>query len=108
LMALVQGRLRIVQSTGLADSVNIAIDSRMRRSMDRMCIRNVSVVDQPRLGHGLPRAAGFSRAVNALFQAPDTESLDTECRERLQQDIDAAIAHAQALLADGRLPAAKE
>lgn len=108
LMELVQERLRVVQSTGLADSVNIAIDSRMRRSMDRMCIRNVSVVDQPRLGHGLPGAVGFSRALAALQEAPGDDTPDAKCHARLQARIDKALARVGALLADGRLADARE
>lgn len=108
LMARVQSRLRIVQSTGLADSVNIAIDSRMRRSMGRMCIRNVGVVDQPRLGHGLPRASGFSKAMDALLEPVGRPANDEECHARLQQRVDAALARVGTLLADGRLAQARE
>lgn len=108
LMALVQSRLRIVQSTGLADDVNIAIDSRMRRSMARMCIRNTGVVDQPRLGHGLPRASGFSMALDALLEPTARPASDEECHARLQRRIDAALARVGTLLVDGRLARAKE
>src|SRR5690606_12258046 len=100
LMEQVQSRLRVVQSTGLADSVNIAIDSRMRRGMARMCIRNVDVVDQPRLGHGLPRAPGFSRAVDALLEPVRTPTVDEGCRAGLQERVDEALAEVEAMLAD--------
>lgn len=108
LMEQVQSRLRVVQSTGLADSVNIAIDSRMRRDMERMCIRNVDVVDQPRLGHGLPRARGFSRAVDALLEPAGTPKPDDGCQSRLRERVDAALERVDALLADGRVADAKQ
>lgn len=102
LMGLLQDRLRIVQSTGLADKVNIAIDGRMRRSMDRMCIRNVAHVDQPRLGHGLPGAVGFSRALAALLDPVEAGGDNEACNARLQARIDAALAQVDDLIAGGR------
>ncbi len=92
LMRLVQARLRIVQSTGEADAVNIAIDGRARRSLAELCIPNVSHVDQPRLGHGLPRAVGFGKALEALLPPGRPAEDAAQCNARLQARIDAELA----------------
>jgi hypothetical protein len=108
LMALVRSRLRIVQSTGLADEVNIAIDSRARRSMAELCIRNVTHVDQPRLGHGLPGGGGFDKALAALLKPVDVDNGDAQCNVRLQAQIDAEIAGVNLLIGAGRAKQARE
>src|SRR3546814_677234 len=79
LMRLVQTRLRVVQSTGVADEVNIAIDSRMRRSLAELCVRNVDHVEQPRSGHKLPKAVGFGKALAALLKPVEAANGGARC-----------------------------
>lgn len=108
LLRLLQTRTRIVQATGTADEVNIAIDSRTRRSMAALCLANVVHVDQPRLGHGLPRAAGFAKALAAL-QAPGVNPGGrSKCNARLQARIDAELAQVHESTRAGRLERARK
>jgi hypothetical protein len=108
LMRLVQTRLRIVQSTGMADEVNIAIDGRARRSLAGLCIGNVSHVDQPRLGHGLPRALGFGKALQALLEPATTADDDAGCNAKLQARIDSELADVDRLITAGRQAQARK
>ena len=108
LMRLVQTRLRIVQSTGMADEVNIAIDGRTRRTLAGLCIRNVSHVDQPRLGHGLPRAVGFGKALKALLEPAASAGDDAQCNARLQARIDSELAEVDRLITAGRQAQARK
>ena len=108
LMKLVQTRLRIVQSTGLVDEVNIDIDSRTRRSLEMLCIRNVGHVDQPRLGHALPKAAGFAKALAALLAPVRKDADDARCNARLQAMIDLEMAEVNQSIGAGRVEQARK
>lgn len=108
LMRLVQARLRIVQSTGEADAVNISIDARARRSLEALCIPNVSHVVQPRQGHGLPRAVGFNKALAALLQPGVPAADEARCNARLQARIDAELAETDRLARAGRRAQARK
>lgn len=108
LMQLVQSRLRIVQSTGEADTVNISIDARARRSLAELCIPNVSHVVQARQGHGLPRAVGFNRALEALLRPGVPAADEAQCNARLQARIDAELAEADRLARAGRQAQARK
>lgn len=101
LMALAQARSRIVFSTGTADVANVAIDGRARRSMAQLCVRNLDQVDQPRLGHALPRAAGFGRALRALLRPP-APGTDAGCSAALQARIGSVLRAVERLAAAGR------
>jgi pimeloyl-ACP methyl ester carboxylesterase len=108
LMKLVQTRLRVVQSTGMADEVNIAIDGRTRRSLAGLCIGNVTHVDQPGLGHGLPRAVGFDKALKALLEPAARIGDDAQCNARLQARIDSELAEVDRLITVGRQAQARK
>jgi hypothetical protein len=104
-MRLLQSRTRVVQSTGSVDEVNIAIDSRTRRSMQALCVANVAQADEPRLGHGLPPARGLSRALK-LLQSPPRAS-DAVCENELTARIERELAAVSASIDAGRIRAAR-
>lgn len=108
LMRLLQARTRIVQATGTADEVNIAIDGRTRRSMAALCVANVRHVDQARLGHGLPRGDGLSRALKALQAPPHTDADGAACATALQARIDRELSGIVAEADAGRVAAARK
>jgi len=108
LMTLVQARLRIVQSTGMADEVNIAIDSRMRRSLADLCIRNVAHVEQPRIGHDIPRGGGFGRALALLLKPVEADGVDDRCNAQLKAKIDSELAEAGRLAEAGEVEQARK
>ena len=108
LMRLVQARTRIVQATGTADEVNIAIDGRTRRSMAALCVANVAHADEPRLGHGLPRGSGLSRALKALQAQPRGDAGDAACEAGLQARIERELAAIGASIEAGRIVPARK
>jgi pimeloyl-ACP methyl ester carboxylesterase len=108
LMRLLQARTRIVQSTGTADEVNIAIDSRTRRSMEALCVANVTHADEPRLGHGLPPGRALSRALKALQQPPRGDSVDAACESALQARIERELVAISAAIDAGRIRQARK
>lgn len=107
LMELARTRLRIVHATGTADATNIALDARTRHSLAALCVANVTQVDQPRLGHGLPERRGFARALDALAAPAAAEPRDGACRARLQARIDADTRAVEHLLGDGQAARAR-
>jgi predicted esterase len=108
LMRLVQARTRVVQSTGTADEVNIAIDGRTRRSMAALCVANVAHADEPRLGHGLPRGRGLSRALKALQAQPRGDPGDAACEAALQARIERELDAIAASIDAGRIVPARK
>jgi predicted esterase len=108
LMRLLQARTQIVQSTGTADEVNIAIDSRSRRSMADLCIANLGHADMPRLGHGLPGGSGLSRALKLLQRPPRADAVDPDCESALQARIERELAAIDAAIDAGRLAPARK
>ncbi len=108
LMRLLQARTRVVQSTGTADEVNIAIDGRTRRSMALLCMGNVAHVDEPRLGHGLPPGRGLSRALALLQRPPRGDAGAEACEAALQARIEGELAAIAASIDAGRVAPARK
>lgn len=108
LMRWVQERMRIVQSTGEADAVNISIDARARRSFAELCIHNVSHIVQSRLSHGLPRAVGFNKALEALLEPGVPAEDEARCNARLQARIEAELAEIDGMSRAGRRAQARK
>lgn len=102
LMRLAQQRLRIVQSTGEADEANLEIAARARRSWERLCVDHIVVIAQQRLGHELPDAAGFSRALSAMDEPSKIGTDDVQCNAQLEQRIASELADIDGLLQAGR------
>lgn len=101
LMQLFQSRSRVVFATGGDDHANRGRDASSRRVMQTLCVQGLSQVPQLRVGHWIPPAHGFARALTALQQPVPRSAALEPCRARLDAAIDRALRDVERLLAAG-------
>jgi pimeloyl-ACP methyl ester carboxylesterase len=99
---------RLVYVTGERDEANLVADEVSRGSMKEFCVLDVAVIVARRLGHEWLDAGSMERALAALDQRATPGAGELErCNERLQRELDAALAEAEAALARGDRDAAR-
>ena len=83
-----QESTRLVYVTGERDEENLGRDMHSRRSLDKWCVYDVVTQTEPRTGHEVADAAGFSRALEALLGQRHADPGKLEgCRARIDQEL---------------------
>jgi pimeloyl-ACP methyl ester carboxylesterase len=97
-----QESTRLVYLTGERDEENLARDVYSRRSLDKWCVYDVVTQSEPREGHELADASGFSRSLDALLDrrrgAPGKLE---ECRARIDQELRTRLGQVENAFARG-------
>jgi pimeloyl-ACP methyl ester carboxylesterase len=97
-----QESTRLVYLTGERDEENLARDMSSRRSLDKWCVYDVVTQTEPRTGHEVADASGFSRALEALLgqRHADPGKLE-DCRARIGHEVRAQLGQAESAFARG-------
>jgi len=104
-----QTRTKLAYATGAADEGGLSLDSASLASMQHWCVANVSVRNEPRVGHDVADGYVFGWAVNVLTADPKRETAAlSECRARRSAEAQAALDRAAADIEQGRQAEAKE
>jgi pimeloyl-ACP methyl ester carboxylesterase len=103
-----QDTTRLVYLTGQNDAAHLELDDRSRQSMQQACVAHVDTVIEPWVGHDLPSAVPFSRALDRLeYAAPVDAGQLARCRIDVDHALDAQLHKVEQLLAAGNTGAAK-
>jgi len=103
LMQRLQEASGFVYVTGDGDGAVLADDDASRASLRAICVFNLSVEMPPGVGHDIAPADALARALKTLDAPPhNDEGRLAACRAKLERDIDARLAHVQALIAAGQ------
>lgn len=105
-----QDRLRLVWLDGSEDESNAAARARTSMASARdLCITDVQELSMFRRGHEPADAATWGRGLRLLERSPQLRTADMDaCRARVESAVASAIAHASALVAQGRPDAARK
>jgi len=104
-----QESTRLVYLTGERDEENLARDVHSRRSLDRWCVYDVVTQSEPRTGHELADASGFSRSLDALLDPHHHHAGKLEeCRARIDQELRARLGQVENAFARGDSNAGKQ
>ena len=102
-------RTRVVFVTGAHDDVNLDDDAASRHSLRDFCVFDTEVKQPPRLGHELMDANALDGALSALERPPGVEAGRlSECNARLERELSAQVALAEAALVRGDRDGARE
>jgi len=95
-------RTKLVYATGSHDELNVEDDRVSRESMKEWCVFDVEAVGAPKLWHEPLDSISLNRALDALERpsAIDAGKLE-ECNARIQRELAAKLADAEAALARG-------
>jgi hypothetical protein len=100
---------RLVYITGEADDVNLRDDQISRASMREWCVFDIEVKYARKLGHETLDRPSLEQALAALEQRPAIDRAELEkCNARVQRELEAKLADAEAAIARGDRKGARE
>jgi pimeloyl-ACP methyl ester carboxylesterase len=104
-----QESTRLVYLTGERDEENLIRDVSSRRSLDKWCVYDVVTQSEPRAGHELADASGFSRSLEELFsQRRGGPGKLEDCRARIDQELRTQLGQVENAFARGDSNDAKQ
>jgi predicted esterase len=94
---------RVVFVAGAEDAYHLTEDIQSKKSLAQWCVFSVFSMTVPWIGHQMPQSSYFERLLDALMssQAPDADKL-AACRQHIEQELEAALGDAQALMQAGK------
>lgn len=109
LFARFQASSRLVYVTGARDFAVLDKDVASQQSMREGCVFNVDDEVTPLVGHEAAGSGALARALDALAKParPDPKRL-AACRARMEKDLAAKLAQAEALIAGGKRDEARK
>jgi predicted esterase len=94
---------RVIFVTGAEDSYHVTEDIQSKKSLADWCVFSVFSMTVPWIGHQMPSSSAFERLLDALMarEPVDADKL-AACRQHIDQELEAALGDAQALMQAGK------